>query len=114
MKLIVAGSRDFNDYKYVRDKLDYLLSNTTDVEIVCGGARGVDLLGKRYGEEKGYPVKMFEADWNGLGKKAGYVRNKEMAEYGTHLAAFWNGSPGTQHMINLAKEYNLAIRIYKI
>jgi hypothetical protein len=115
LKLIIAGSRDYTDYEYVKGKLDFLLSQTKDVEIICGGARGADLMGKRYGEEKGYPVRMFEARWDELGKKAGFIRNKEMAKVGTHLVAFSkNNSKGTAHMINLAKEYNLVIRVYKV
>ena len=35
-----------------------------------------------------------------------------MAEYGDALIAFWDGkSKGTLHMINLAKERNLKVKI---
>jgi len=32
-------------------------------EIVSGGASGVDTMAERYGNEKGIPVKKFNADW---------------------------------------------------
>ena len=36
-----------------------------------------------------------------------------MAKYGDALIAFWNGhSMGSKHMINLAKQYDLKIRIF--
>lgn len=113
MKLIVAGSRDFTDYEFLKKTLDKLLINQTDIEIVCGMARGADLLGKRYAEERGYPVKEMPANWD-LGKRGGYIRNREMAQYGTHLVAFWNGSKGTGHMIDLAKEFGLPTRVIKV
>jgi hypothetical protein len=115
MKLIVAGGRWFNDYDLMKNKLDFILKNTTEsIEIVSGKASGADTLGERYARENGYPVKEFYAQWNQHGNKAGYLRNKDMAEYATHCVCFWdNESKGTQHMIQLTKEYNLPIRVIK-
>ena len=45
-KYIVAGSRDFTDFEL----LERVLKEFEIGEIVCGGARGADLLGKDYGE----------------------------------------------------------------
>jgi len=111
-KLIVAGGRDFNDYDLLESKLDKLLTNKTDVEIVCGKARGADSLGELYARNKGYGVAEFPADWNKYGKSAGYIRNKEMAEYADACVCFWDGiSKGTGHMIDLAKEKNIDLRV---
>ena len=69
-------------------------------EIVSGLAKGPDSFGKQWGEANGIPVKEFPADWNKLGKKAGFARNFEMARYADELVAFWDGkSRGTKHMI---------------
>lgn len=115
MRLIIAGSRDFTNYTFLRDKLDFLLKNIEEeIEIVCGEARGADKLGRQYGEFRGYKIKSFPANWD-LGKGAGFLRNREMAQYGTHLVAFWDQkSPGTKMMIDLAKEYNLPTRVIKV
>jgi len=60
----------------------------------------------------GYPVAKFPADWNKFKKSAGYKRNVEMAENADALIAFYDGkSKGTGHMIDIAKEKNLLIRI---
>lgn len=75
MKVIIAGSRSFNDYKLLCEKCDAILSNQKDIEIVCGMARGADLLGKQYAESRGYPVKEFPADWDRLKNAAGPIRN---------------------------------------
>lgn len=114
-KVIIAGSRGFSRYALLREKCDLLLANRhPDVTIVCGMARGADLLGKRYAEEKGYPVLEYPADWKTNGLSAGYIRNKQMAENSDALIAFWDGqSRGTNHMINLACERNLEVRVFR-
>lgn len=114
-KVIVAGSRYFTDYAFVKSVLDDYLSNQTDVEIVSGCAQGTDRLGEQYAEENGLPVKRFPADWNTYGRAAGPIRNKQMAEYADVLVLFWNGSsPGSKNMLKNAKEMNLKIREIKI
>lgn len=108
MKVIIAGSRDFNDYKLLKEKCDLILSDYNDIEIVSGLARGADKLGERYARENKYLIKPFPADWNKYGISAGYIRNEEMAKYGDFLIAFWDTkSSGTKHMIDLAKQYGL-------
>lgn len=113
-KVIVAGSRDINNYNIIRDKLDKCLKNVKgDIEIVSGGARGVDLLGERYAKERGYAVKQFLADWDKNGKSAGYIRNWEMAKYADACVCFWDEkSRGTKHMIDLAKKEDLDLRVF--
>jgi hypothetical protein len=112
MKVIIAGSRVFNDYKRLCSVCDYMLQNQKEIEIVSGTALGADILGEKYAQEHGYEIKRFQAEWNKFGKSAGYKRNEEMAKYADALIVFWNGSSkGTKHMINLAKQYNLKIKI---
>lgn len=111
-KVIIAGSRNFDDYELLKTKMDYLLSQKQDIEIVSGAARGADQLGERYAAERGYALKQFPADWNTYGKSAGYRRNTEMAEYADAAVVFWDGkSRGSKHMINLAKAKELAVRV---
>lgn len=113
-KVIVAGSRGFKDYNLLEKKLDFYLSNKDEVEIVSGTARGADALGERYASNRNYVVTRFPADWDQFGKSAGYKRNAQMAEYADACVVFWDGkSKGTEHMINLAKEHGLALRIVR-
>lgn len=107
MKVIIAGSRTFNDYPLLRCTLDEFYLSTPITEIVCGGAAGADILGKRWAEENNIPVKMFDAQWHTYGKSAGMIRNIEMGGYADFLIAFWDGiSPGTKHMIDYMKTHN--------
>lgn len=115
IRIIIAGGRDFQDYRRLRAYMDCLLEPITDsVEIVSGGARGADSLGEKYARERGYKLRRFLADWDKYGKAAGPVRNKEMALYAAEetgvLVAFWDGvSRGTYNMITYAEECNLKV-----
>ena len=116
-KVIVAGSRKFKDYAFLSKTLDYLLRDKVgayEIVIISGCAAGADTLGERWASERGWKVNKYPADWNGLGKAAGFIRNEQMAEAGDALVAFSiNRSRGTAHMIDCAKRKQLPTRIYE-
>lgn len=116
IRLIIAGGRNFDNYALLQSKLDKMLENikSHDIEILSGKARGADSLGERYAKDRGLKVVEFPANWNRYGKSAGYRRNSEMADYATHCVCFWDGySRGTEHMINLAENKNLKLRVIR-
>ena len=111
-RVIVAGSRNFNDYDYLKKWLDYYLKNKKDIVILCGEAAGADFLGKRYALEKGFPVLSFPADWKRFGRSAGIRRNREMSENADACVVFWDGlSRGSANMIAEAERAGLALRV---
>lgn len=114
-KVIIAGTRTFDNYEALKAYADYKLGQIKeDIEIVSGGATGADALGERYAKEKGYTIKLFPADWNRYGRIAGPLRNKQMADYADALIVFWDGSSrGTKNMLEIAREQGLKIGIYK-
>lgn len=113
MKIIIAGGRDFKDYNKLCRSCDYMLQYIKNIEIVSGCANGADKLGEKYANEKGFTLHKFPANWDKYGKSAGYIRNEEMAKFSDVLISFWDGkSKGTEHMINLAKKYNLKIKVF--
>lgn len=113
MKTIVAGSREITDINLVRQAIKAAPWQIT--EIVSGAARGVDSLGEAVAREVGLPIKRFPADWNGLGRRAGPLRNIQMAEYADALVAVWDGvSRGTAHMIKEAEKRGLRVFVYNI
>ena len=115
-RVIVAGSRNFNDYELLKRKMIHYLSRYKphEVEIVSGGARGADALGERFAKEKGCHLKIMKADWDLFGKSAGYIRNAEMAKYADACVVFWDGvSKGSEHMINLAEAEGIPVKIVR-
>ena len=117
-RVIIAGTRYFNDYAVLCAVCDRLLADKVkqgfQIVIVSGGCAGADMLGEAYAKERGYQVKRYPAQWERYGKKAGRIRNAEMANNADALIAYWNGeSRGTRHMIETAREKGLAVRIHR-
>lgn len=114
-KVIIAGTRAFEDYDLLCRKCDEILQKKAlkhSVVIVSGTARGADRLGERYAADRGYAVEKYPANWKAFGKAAGYIRNGDMADASDMLIAFWDGkSRGTGHMIDLAWKKGLSVQI---
>lgn len=129
MKIIIAGSRSFNDYELLCKVCDFMLANQneSEIEIVSGACDrgihtftrtdgtkiyGADGLAEKFAQEKKYKFTPFPADWS-FGKKGAYIRNKQMSEYGDALIAFMEkkGTKGTQMMIDLARAKGLKVRV---
>lgn len=123
LRIIVAGSRSFNDFTMMNETLNDIIENYTtncdtikSIRIISGNAKGADRLGEEYARLHGYELSIFPAKWDELGKNAGYIRNEQMAQFATEditstpvLVAFWDGeSKGTKHMIDIANNYDIA------
>ena len=113
IRVIVAGTREFNDYDLVKKELDKLRIFPEfyhGFTVFSGCAKGADQLGERYAYENHLQVVKFPADWEKYGKKAGPIRNEEMAKHADACIVFWNGkSKGTKNMIDNAKKYKLRL-----
>lgn len=115
-KIIIAGSRSFNNYPELCAicNLALLRLPSDQIEIVSGRATGADKLGEQYAKANKYKLTTFPANWTKYGKAAGPIRNKEMADYANAIIAFWDGvSPGTKNMIKVAKSLNLQVYVHK-
>ena len=114
MKLAVVGSRSFNDYDLLKDKLDKLNSRKKIRMIVSGGAAGADRLAERWANENDIEAEVFFPDWEKYGKRAGFLRNEQIIDSADAVIAFWDGqSRGTQHSINLAKTKGISVHVIK-
>ena len=116
-KLIIAGGRDFSDAQTLGTNVVAFLKSqgitqTEQLEIVSGMARGADRLGHQFATLNKCAIAEFPAKWGTYGKSAGYRRNAEMAKYADALIAFWDGeSRGTQHMILTMQQLNKPVAI---
>lgn len=114
-RIIVAGSRDFEDADFAFPRISHMLSRVPDgLEIISGGARGADAIGEAWAQANGVQCVRFPAEWNKYKKRAGFIRNAQMGWYSTHLIAFWDGkSPGTKGMIDFARENGLQVKVFQ-
>lgn len=111
MKVIIAGSRHFADAGKMAEAIKSTGLHIHITEVVSGCARGADTLGEKWASQfYDIKVKRFPADWDRYGKRAGFMRNGEMAAYAEALIAFPIGkSRGTRDMIRQAKKYGLSV-----
>lgn len=116
IKVIIAGSRSFKNYELLVARMIHALSNykPEEVEIVSGGAYGADQLGERFAKMAGCSLKVLKPDWDLYGKRAGFMRNWDMAKYADACVVFWDGaSLGAKHMIDLAKREGLKLKVVR-
>ena len=113
MRTIIAGSRGVTSPDAVEAAV---FGASFPVSVVLSGtARGVDRLGEDWARANGVPVERYPAGWNTYGKSAGYRRNEEMASRAEALIAIWDGeSPGTKHMIDIARRKGLRVYVDQI
>lgn len=116
MNLVIAGSRDFNDYDILLRECDLLIEqlqwDKKHLKIVSGTARGADKLGEYYAKNKRYELILMPAKWDLHGKKAGYMRNQEMAKIANQVILFWDQqSPGTKHMYDICMKLQLPVKV---
>lgn len=113
MRVIIAGSRSINDIGHINEAIQK--SQFQIEEVVSGTCKGPDLLGEMWAWFSGIPIKQFPANWGIHGKKAGMLRNVEMAEYADALIAVWDGeSKGTANMIKQMKTRNKPFYIHEV
>ena len=110
-RLLVAGGRDFYDYKYIDEVLtDWYVNdfseieNHTDLEpgitVVHGDGNGVDRIAAMWAAYNNLGVEAHPAKWSSLGYRAGSIRNQEMIQSGVNYAILFPGSKGTANMQN--------------
>ena len=114
-KVKIAGSRGFSNYKLLKETCDKYLrekKKTHNVVVISGHARGADSLGEKYASDEDLDLEIYPADWKKYGKSAGFRRNEQMADIADAVIAFWNGeSHGTKHMIDIAEEKGLNVKV---
>lgn len=116
-KLIVAGGRDFNNRELLDQTIKQVVAELPDdcvVSIVSGMANGADALGYEWALHNKCKVYKHYPEWKKLGKRAGYVRNEDMANNSQGLLAFQSEKSkdkGTTHMIQCARNQGLYVKV---
>lgn len=91
MRVIVTGSRDWDDWRAIHDALDQLWFAAKAVGerliVTHGGAKGADLLAhgwarRRHGAGWAVYAQVMAPDYKRYGKKATHIRNAEMVRLG--------------------------------
>ena len=109
MKLAIIGSRSITDVNIK----DLLPDGVT--EIVSGGARGIDLLARKFAVENDLKLTEFLPDYKRYGRFAPLKRNEQIANYADKAIAFWDGkSKGTKYTVELFQKLGKEVLIISI
>lgn len=119
MRILVCGSRHFNDYERLKKEVlnalpvgDYL-----DATIISGHAKGADSLGERLAKDMGWKCEIYPALWEILGKRAGPVRNAQMLSQGKPelvIAFLAEDSVGTKNMIDQSRKAGVKVIVIDV
>lgn len=119
MKVIICGSRTFEDYEFLKEqslkilieKQYQLVFPKKDVEIVLGNAKGVDSLGERLAKEEEFQVKLFPTDWKNMSPKRpkGWDVQEPLVRLGNNWQGDYNKQAGylrNQEMLDYLLEHD--------
>lgn len=109
MRTAVIGSRGLT----VKDLGRYLPKDT--VEIVSGGAKGVDASAREYALSHGIKLTEFLPEYEKYGRSAPLKRNIAIIEYSDVVLAFWDGnSRGTKFVIDTCRKLGKEVIVYTL
>jgi hypothetical protein len=110
----IVGSREFDDYEFLKEKVLSVIKTEEIACIVSGGARGADALAERFADEFGLRKDIRHADWRKHGRAAGHIRNADVVAACDVLVAFWKSrSPGTLDAIKKARCKHKRVHVFK-
>jgi hypothetical protein len=114
VKVLVCGSRDWSHVEEMQVALIEIGEQYRSVTVIHGAARGADQMAGTIADALGYTVTEFPADWRGKGKRAGILRNLEMLDQKPDLVLAFqrNGSRGTQHTIDEARQRGIPTEVW--
>jgi triacylglycerol esterase/lipase EstA (alpha/beta hydrolase family) len=116
MRVLVTGSRDWDDVDEILWAMRQAWQDlgSQPFVLVHGGARGADSIADAMHRRQGWPVEVFEANWERYGKRAGFIRNHAMVTAGADLclAFIKNESRGATMAAQLAQASGIETRRY--
>lgn len=119
MKVLVCGSRYFNDYERLKTEVLRALpvGDYRGAVVISGAARGADRMGEKLAEEMQWEVEQYPADWKKYGKRAGPIRNSQMLREGKpDMVIAFKGfnSRGTQNMIDQSIKAGVEVVVIEV
>ena len=80
MIILATGGRTYSDRNFVFKTFDYLHTCSPIILVIEGTANGLDNLVEQWCRKRGVPYLGVPAQWDTLGKAAGFKRNSDMLD----------------------------------
>lgn len=112
-KILVCGSRDFEDVELLQYELGYIIGSQV-VMIIHGDAQGADRMAGEYARYMGHAEVRVPSNWEYYGWPAGAVRNTWMLELKPDFVIAFKTKPvskGTDDMIAKAQRAGIEIKV---
>lgn len=116
MRILVTGSRDWDDDDLIWDTLmEYHRKEENPILVSGACPTGADAIAEEIAAVFEWEIERHPADWKNYGKAAGFVRNKEMVDLGADvcLAFIKNHSKGATMTAGLAMDASMPVEIFR-
>ena len=112
MNIAIIGSREFSNKAFFDKTMLYELSALGKVNIISGGARGVDTWVSDYCKEHDVAIEVIRPI-NPANKQHYLYRNIEIITKADLIIAFWDGvSTGTKFVLGYATERGKEMKVF--
>lgn len=114
MNLFICGSIKIKDKEWIFSRIEDCIAenNFSNITILEGEARGVDLIAKEWALAHAIPVKEYPPDVQLYFRDACHKRNEDMTKDCDFALMLWNGkSYGTFDDIQLCEKYSKPYKI---
>jgi hypothetical protein len=107
----VCGGRSFSDQRFLEGALDDVHARHGPFSVVIDGdARGANQMAGDWARARAIENRKFAADWAGLGRKAGPIRNQRMLDEGApDLVIAFPGGRGTADIVRRAEAAGVVV-----
>ena len=113
--VILFGSLDFENFEGIEEKCNNILSRKLKehgpekIRIIYGGSKDFNNAVEKYIKSTGINKIKISANWDKYNKRAGYLRNKKMAELGNACIIFGQDNT-TKSLEKICRNEKLLIR----
>lgn len=127
MRILVTGSRDWDDWRIMGLALSEAAEDALGVSVVHGGARGADAMAGAVATARGWLTEVYRADWDTYGRQAGFIRNQAMVDLGADICLAFvmpclkcpqpqyppHDSHGTADCMARTRRAGIPVRVYR-
>lgn len=116
MRILITGSRKWTNREIIKNAIIAVSAGSNSVTVVHGDCPygGADTIAAEIANSLSMEVESHPADWKGLGKAAGPIRNQEMVNLGADvcLAFPMTDSRGTIDCMNRARQAHIPLLVF--